>query len=71
MSVHRHSAEAEKAEAARKKAEHDAMLTVEEASQPFKSKGTGAKTAQNKSHGLDLSQLDADPFSKKPRAHLL
>ncbi|KAJ5725204.1 Coiled-coil domain-containing protein [Penicillium malachiteum] len=61
-------AEAKKAEAARKKAERDAMLADEEASQPAKGKGAGAKTAQKKSRGLDLSQLDADPFSKKPAA---
>ncbi|KAJ5704119.1 Coiled-coil domain-containing protein [Penicillium malachiteum] len=61
-------AEAKKAEAARKKAERDAMLAAEEASQPSKGKGAGAKTAQKKSRGLDLSQLDDDPFSKKSSA---
>jgi Coiled-coil domain-containing protein 124 /Oxs1 len=34
------------------------MLKDEEASQPAKGKGAGAKTAQKKSRGLDLSQLD-------------
>jgi hypothetical protein len=56
--LYRESAEAKKAEAARKKAERDAMLAEEEASQPSKAKGAGAKTAQKKSRGLDLSQLD-------------
>ncbi|EPS25528.1 Coiled-coil domain-containing protein [Penicillium oxalicum] len=55
-------AEAKKAEAARKKAERDALLAAEEASQPSKGKGAGAKTAQKKTRGLDLSQLD-DSFS--------
>ncbi|KAJ5126679.1 Coiled-coil domain-containing protein [Penicillium atrosanguineum] len=57
--------EAKKAEAARKKAERDALLAEEEASQPAKAKGTNAKTAQKKTRGLDLSQLDDDPTSKK------
>ncbi|GLI79634.1 hypothetical protein PoHVEF18_007973 [Penicillium ochrochloron] len=57
-------AEAKKAEAARKKAERDALLAEEEASQPAKAKGAGAKTAQKKTRGLDLSQLD-DSFSGK------
>lgn len=58
----REDAEAKKAEAARKKAERDALLAAEEASQPSKGKGAGAKTAQKKTRGLDLSQLD-DSFS--------
>ncbi|KAL1978710.1 hypothetical protein VTN31DRAFT_1569 [Thermomyces dupontii] len=58
-------AEAKKAEAARKKAERDALLAAEEASLPSKAKGAGAKTAQKKHRGLDLSQLDDDPLSKK------
>ncbi|CAI7677412.1 unnamed protein product [Penicillium pancosmium] len=57
-------AEAKKADAARKKAERDAMLAEEEASQPSKAKGSGAKTAQKKSRGLDLGQLDDTPSSK-------
>lgn len=57
-------AEAKKAEAARKKAERDAMLAEEEASQPSKAKGAGAKTAQKKSRGLDLGQLDDTPSGK-------
>ncbi|KAF7716087.1 Coiled-coil domain-containing protein 124-like protein [Penicillium ucsense] len=57
-------AEAKKAEAARKKAERDALLAAEEASQPAKAKGAGAKTAQKKTRGLDLSQLD-EPSSGK------
>lgn len=55
------AAAAEKAaEAARKKAEKDALLKEEEASQPSKPKGANAKTAVKKSRGLDLSQLDGD-----------
>ncbi|KAJ5226341.1 Coiled-coil domain-containing protein [Penicillium chermesinum] len=57
-------AEAKKAEAARKKAERDAQLAEEEASQPSKGKGAGAKTAQKKTRGLDLSQLDDVPSKK-------
>lgn len=61
---YRDDAEAKKAEAARKKAEREALLAAEEASQPSKAKGAGAKTAQKKTRGLDLSQLD-DSFSSK------
>jgi hypothetical protein len=64
----RDDAEAKKAEAARKKAERDAMLAEEEASQPSKAKGANAKTAQKKTRGLDLSQLDDEPTSKKSAA---
>lgn len=62
--VNRDDAEAKKAEAARKKAERDAMLAEEEASQPSKAKGAGAKSAQKKTRGLDLSQLDDAPSKK-------
>ncbi|KAJ5089234.1 hypothetical protein N7532_007918 [Penicillium argentinense] len=58
-------ADAKKAEAARKKAERDAMLAAEEASQPSKAKGANAKSAQKKTRGLDLSQLDDGPENKK------
>ncbi|KAJ6121026.1 Coiled-coil domain-containing protein [Penicillium sp. IBT 18751x] len=61
-------AEAKKAEAARKKAERDALLAEEEASQPAKAKGANAKTAQKKTRGLDLAQLDDEPTSKKGSA---
>jgi hypothetical protein len=56
------SAEAanKKAETARKKAEKDALLAEEEKDQPSKPKGAGAKTAQKKTRGLDLSALDSD-----------
>lgn len=40
------------------------MLAEEEASQPSKAKGAGAKTAQKKSRGLDLGQLDDAPSGK-------
>lgn len=65
---HREDAEAKKAEAARKKAERDALLAEEEASMPSKPKGSGAKPAQKKSRGLDLSQLDDGPSDKKGAA---
>ncbi|OQD78222.1 hypothetical protein PENDEC_c001G00552 [Penicillium decumbens] len=61
-------AEAKKAEAARKKAERDAQLAAEEASLPSKPKGAGAKSAQKKTRGLDLSQLDDEPGSRKGSA---
>lgn len=57
--------EAKKAEAAAKKAERDRLLAEEEASQPSKPKGANKKTAEKKSKGLDLSQLDDEPTSKK------
>ncbi|CAG7918869.1 unnamed protein product [Penicillium olsonii] len=58
-------AESKKADAARKKAERDALLAEEEASQPSKAKGANAKSAQKKTRGLDLSQLDGDAPAKK------
>jgi hypothetical protein len=65
----RDATEAKKAEAARKKAEREALLAAEEASQPSKAKGAGAKTAQKKTRGLDLSQLDdTAPASSKAAA---
>ena len=66
MSTYREAAEAKKAEAARKKAERDAQLAAEEASQRSTPKGAGAKSATKKSRGtLDLSQLDDEPASRK------
>ncbi|KAL4893792.1 hypothetical protein BDV59DRAFT_177151 [Aspergillus ambiguus] len=59
-------AEAKKAEAARKKAERDAQLAAEEASMPSKAKKSNQP--QKKSRGLDLSQLDDTPASKKGSA---
>ncbi|KAJ5428664.1 hypothetical protein N7445_010118 [Penicillium cf. griseofulvum] len=68
-SAKKEDAESKKAEAARKKAERDALLAAEEASQPAKAKGANAKTAQKKTRGLDLSQLDdASAGSKKESA---
>ncbi|RAL05194.1 coiled-coil domain-containing protein 124 [Aspergillus ibericus CBS 121593] len=66
-------AEAKKAEAARKKAERDALLAAEEASQPSKPKNTKSATKKSSaapSRGtLDLSQLDSsDGGSKKASA---
>ncbi|KXG46385.1 Protein of unknown function DUF1014 [Penicillium griseofulvum] len=63
-------AESKKAEAARKKAERDALLAAEEASQPAKAKGANAKTAQKKTRGLDLSQLDDAPAGSKKESAL-
>lgn len=59
MQFKRETAAAKAAEAARKKAEREAQLKEEEASMPSKPKGAGAKTAQKKGRGLDLSGLDA------------
>ncbi|KAB8230117.1 hypothetical protein BDV23DRAFT_184015 [Aspergillus alliaceus] len=59
--------EAKKAEAARKKAERDAQLAAEEASQPSKPKGKSNQPVK-KSRGLDLSQLDDQPASRKGAA---
>ena len=60
----REEAEAKKAEAARKKAEKDALLAEEERNAPSKPKGASAKTATKKTRGLDLSELDSEPSSK-------
>lgn len=49
------AAAAKVAEAARKKAEKDALLKEEEANQPSKPKGAGAKTAQKKTRGIDAA----------------
>lgn len=70
MRYSREDADAKKAEAARKKAERDAQLAAEEASQPSKAKGGNAKSAQKKSRGLDLSQLDDGPSDNKKGASL-
>lgn len=56
----REEAEAKKAEAARKKAEKDALLAAEEKDARPTPKGANAKTAVKKTKGLDLSQLDSD-----------
>lgn len=58
---YREAEEAKKAEAARKKAEKDALLAEEEASLPSRAQPKNAKTAAKKTRGtLDLSQLDDD-----------
>ena len=44
------------------------MLAAEEASQPSKAKGAGAKTAQKKPRGIDFSQFDDEPTNKKASA---
>ncbi|KAK7748553.1 hypothetical protein SLS53_000573 [Cytospora paraplurivora] len=51
---------AKKEEAARKKAEREALLAEEEKNTPGRSAPKNAKTAQKKTRGLDLSQLDDD-----------
>ncbi|KAL2871905.1 DUF1014 domain protein [Aspergillus lucknowensis] len=72
--TNREDAEAKKAEAARKKAERDALLAAEEASQPSKPKNTKSatkKSAPAPSRKLDLSQLDEhEPSEKRPSAAL-
>ncbi|CRG89270.1 Coiled-coil domain-containing protein 124 homolog [Talaromyces islandicus] len=69
-SAKKDAAEAKKAEAARKKAEREALLKEEEASQPSKGKGAGAKSAQKKTRGLDLSQLDDSTPARSKAAAL-
>lgn len=54
------AAAAKAAEAARKKAEKDALLREEEASMPSKPKGAGAKTAQKKARGIDSAFASLD-----------
>lgn len=65
--THSEAAASKAAEAARKKAEKDALLKEEEASLP--SKGSAKKAPAKKSRGLDLSGLDG-PSSKKDLAAL-
>ena len=68
---HRDEAEARKAEAARKKAEKDALLAAEEKEiANARAAPKNAKTAVKKTKGLDLSQLDDEPFSSKAPAAL-
>lgn len=64
--MYRDAAAAKAAEAARKKAEKDALMKEEEASLPSKG-GKGKAAPAKKSRGLDLSGLDA-PSSKKELA---
>lgn len=56
--IHREAADAKAAEAARKKAERDALLAEENASLPSRPGPKNAKTAVKKTKGLDLSSLD-------------
>lgn len=60
--IHREEAEAKKAEAARKKAEKDALLAQEE--KDARAAPKNAKTAVKKTRGLDLSQFDEPSTSK-------
>ena len=69
--LHRQAAADKAAEAARKKAEKDALLKAEEASMPTKAKSGNAKKAEKKTRGtLDLGQLDDAPSSSKGAAAL-
>lgn len=63
----REEAEAKKQDAARKKAEKDALLAAEE--KDARSAPKNAKTAVKKSRGLDLSSLDAEPSSSASKAN--
>ncbi|KAJ4420682.1 hypothetical protein N0V85_000504 [Neurospora sp. IMI 360204] len=57
---YREAEAAKKAEAARKKAEKEALLKEEEKNTPGRTQPKNAKTAVKKTRGLDLSQLDDD-----------
>ncbi len=61
--TYREEADAKKQEAARKKAEKDALLAAEE--KDVRAAPKNAKTAVKKTKGLDLSQLDSDGPSTK------
>jgi hypothetical protein len=58
--TNREAEAAKKAEAARKKAEKDALLAEEEKNTPGRAAPKNAKSAPKKTRGLDLSQLDGD-----------
>ena len=64
----REEADAKKAEAARKKAEKDALLALEEQASRATPKGANAKTATKKTRGLDLSALDDPNGSSSSKA---
>jgi hypothetical protein len=70
LCVYSETAAAKQAEAARKKAEKDALLREEEASLPSKPGPSKSKTAQKKARGpaLDLSGLDDPALVKKANA---
>lgn len=62
---------AKKAEAARKKAEREALLAEEEKNTPGRSAPKNAKSAQKKTGGLDLGQFDiGEPVGGKKLATL-
>ncbi len=65
--IHREEAEAKKQEAARKKAEKDALLAAEE--KDARSTPKNAKSAVKKTKGLDLSSLDDEPSSSTSKAN--
>lgn len=60
MTANREAEAAKKEEAARKKAEKDALLKEEEAEIGGRNEPKKSKTPAKKSRGLDLSQLDGD-----------
>ena len=64
---HREEAEAKKQDAARKKAEKDALLAAEE--KDARPTPKNAKTAVKKSRGLDLSALDGEASSSASKAN--
>jgi hypothetical protein len=65
VAAFREAEAAKKVEAARKKAEKDALVAEEEKSLPSRAAPKNAKTAPKKTRGLDLSQLDDDGGNKK------
>ena len=65
---YREEAEAKKQDAARKKAEKDALLAAEE--KDARSTPKNAKSAVKKSRGLDLSSLDDESSSSASKANL-
>ena len=72
LTAPRAEAEAKKADAARKKAERDALLAAEVEGARAKPKGENKKTATKKSKGtLDLGQLDDSPSSSSKEAPAL
>lgn len=68
--VTREDEAAKKAEAARKKAERDALLAEEEKNTPGRSAPKNAKSAQKKTRGLDLDALDFGESGDKKLATL-
>lgn len=70
LPLNREEATQKKLELARKKAESQALLAAEEATQRSTPKNANAKTAPKKTRGLDLSQLDSPSSSSTPASTL-